>query len=89
MSEAESATRSTRGSGVVAALLVAVLLPLFYVLSVGPVGWAADSAERAGLISNNGWIDKGLTLLYFPLGWLHNNTPLKEPLDSYIKLWGG
>lgn len=53
--------------------------PLLYVLSVGPVAAI--------------WIKYQLPVppleaFYAPLIWLHDHTPLKDPLDWYVKLWG-
>lgn len=48
-----------------------------YVASIGPVGiLVQDLDEREGLIT-----------IYAPVGWLHANTPLREPLEAYTQRW--
>lgn len=58
---------------------IAVLLVL-YVLSCGP---AAVLTERSRLIKIDTW-----RIIYAPVVWMHDNTPLKEPLEKYVKWWG-
>jgi hypothetical protein len=53
------------------------LLPLIYVLSVGP----AVCATQHGLIS------EPVLDIYAPLGWLARHTPLQEPLELYLEFW--
>ena len=54
-------------------------LPLLYVLSIGPVGLAA---ERIGTDPIVIW------RFYAPIVWLHGNTFLRKPLEAYLGLWG-
>lgn len=56
-----------------------VFLPLLYVLSIGPVGAMAFNNPKA--------ID-GLRKFYAPVIWLHDHTPVKKPLETYVELWG-
>jgi hypothetical protein len=53
--------------------------PLLYILSVGPVAaiWIKFKLPEAPLET-----------FYAPLIWLHGHTPLKEPLEWYVELWG-
>jgi hypothetical protein len=53
-------------------------LPMFYVLSLGPAVWLAD----------RGYLPtEPLQVVYAPLIWLHEHTPLSGPLDWYVELW--
>ena len=61
------------------ALLIA--LPLFYVLSIGPVAEITIRMDR----SNLEFVEK----FYASVLWLHDRTPLKEPLEYYVIFWGG
>ena len=63
-----------RSGGTLAWVILAA--PLLYILSIGPV-------LRFG----------GKTLLpfdviYAPVIWLHDHTPLEKPLEWYVELWG-
>jgi hypothetical protein len=67
----------------VVVLLVAllVLLPMFYMLSVGPLVW---------LDGGTGWITENETVLaaYYPLIWaLEAYPPLQSVWAGYISLW--
>lgn len=57
-----------------------ILLPVLYVLSIGPV---AALSTRTGLNPDS------LRNFYGPVIWLHDNTPLKVPLEKWVELWGG
>ena len=70
----ESTCKPSHG-GIVVALL---LLPVFYVLSIGPVISLSHSHVRHST----------LRLIYYPVLWLHDHTVLKKPLEDYGKLWG-
>lgn len=61
--------------------MVLVLVPLFYVLSIGPV--AAVVSRRKS--------PQGMQLLeniYAPVIWLHDHTMLEKPLEAYVEMWG-
>ena len=60
------------------AALWVLLLPIVYVLSVGPV---FAIAERFRLRA------EPLLLVYAPVTWLHRNTPLKRPIEMYVDWW--
>ncbi len=75
-----SPERSKRG----AAPMVVVglfLLPVLYVLSVGPAVWFIETQPRRGTA-----VDV-YRVVYSPLGWLADNTPLRGPLYWYVDLW--
>ena len=80
----EKPTKRERGGAAVVMVLVALLvvLPLFYVLSIGPVAGMLDA----------GWIPRRceptLEVVYSPLIWTANNVPTVESVfTSYIHLW--
>ncbi len=68
------------GSGGLAWVAVIVLLPVLYVLSIGPV---AATFYRIGKTPPS-----YVLLFYDPVIWLHQHTPLKKPLEAYLRLWG-
>lgn len=70
----------SRGSGVVPLVLaILVLVPILYVLSIGPV---------VAVLKKTGTGEEAVLVFYAPVIWLHENTPLKEPLEKYGELWG-
>ncbi len=84
MSEATRPAKETAGNNPATMLLVVmmfalVLLPLLYVLSVGPVVMMVD---RGGM-DREFW-----TWFYAPLEWLHSHVEFVRPfLEWYIELW--
>jgi len=52
----------------------------FYVVSIGPV---VAVAQKAGIHPGG-----PLKLFYAPVIWLHDLTPLKEPIEAYANAWG-
>jgi hypothetical protein len=34
-------------------------------------------------------VQAAIRVLYAPIAWLHNNTPLEGPLDAYVEFWEG
>jgi hypothetical protein len=60
-------------------LALVVMLGTFYLLSVGPI---------AAVSSRTGVGKKAVGVLYAPIAWLHERTPLKKPLRWYAALWG-
>jgi hypothetical protein len=78
MNEAEEQIhRSSSSGGTLAWFLLAA--PLLYILSIGPVAaiWVKTQSRVAPLET-----------FYAPVIWLHDHTPLKEPLEWYVELWG-
>jgi hypothetical protein len=62
------------------ALVFVVLLPLFYVLSIGPAAWMMKHKH----IPDNGTIET----IYFPLMWLHENVNIaRQLLEWYVAIW--
>ncbi len=51
-----------------------------YVVSVGPA---------IVLINRFVWTTAIFEKLYWPLAWLHGNTPARRPLDWYAEFWRG
>lgn len=71
-----------RTSSWLAIVIVLVLLtPLFYVLSVGPAVWLCE----------RGVIGEGpASVVYAPLEWLTDvSPPFQSIMESYIDLWDG
>ena len=56
----------------------AVILPILYVLSIGPA---------IVMIQKNPSLIEVYNFIYTPVSWLHQNTPLQTPLENYIKWW--
>ena len=62
-------------------LVAVVLMPIFYVLSVGP---AIMIDQRVGRLPR--WVGT----FYAPLQWLCNHQPvMRKPIDAYVQLWIG
>ncbi|MFG0333962.1 MAG: hypothetical protein ACF8TS_11420 [Maioricimonas sp. JB049] len=76
MSEGRRDERWASGWG---SLLALPVIAVLYVLSIGPV---VCVAEKAGIDP------KPLRMFYAPVVWLHDQTPLREPLETWGKLWG-
>jgi hypothetical protein len=55
------------------------MIPLLYVLSIGPVIYVAEIADLPL---------KPFEIIYAPVLWLHKHTILKAPLEKYGKMWG-
>ena len=49
------------------------------ILSVGPAVRLADHAGAS--------VTQALELVYSPLIWAHGHTPLRRPLEFYLRLW--
>lgn len=63
--------------GIAAPLLA--LLPVLYVLSIGPV---------VAVVEKTGVGEEAAHALYLPVVWLHDHTPLEKPLEKWGELWG-
>ena len=79
----DKATKRGGGAVVVMALVaVLVVLPILYVLSIGPVVWLAQS----GFISPS--LGYPLEFVYSPLKWVADNVPIIGPaINGYVELW--
>lgn len=75
----EPPAKSRSSSAAWSALIVVV--PLIYVLSVGPVAYVA-----LRLSMYNAAVAQARTF-YAPVIWLHDHTFLKEPLNGYLEWW--
>jgi hypothetical protein len=74
---AEESNEGGRGSGWWVWLWL-LALPVLYVLSVGPA-LTVVNRSRTG--------KETFLVVYAPVVWLYENTPLQGPLDSYIDFW--
>ncbi|MFW6287059.1 MAG: hypothetical protein ACOC29_03870 [Candidatus Sumerlaeota bacterium] len=63
-------------------LLAILLIPVLYVLSIGPVAALYELTQPSFMPQ------AALEAFYFPVLWLHENTPLAEPLEKYVEMWG-
>ena len=70
----EHIQKSNRGG--IAAMVIA--LPIFYVLSLGPVVLIAKKHDYNG---------HALKQVYAPVIWLHDHTFLKKSLEAYVGFW--
>lgn len=74
-----------RGGGTAVVLVLVallVVLPMLYVLSVGPVVWMVHS----GFISQT--MLPVIGAIYAPLEWVAQNVPVVGPaLDRYVRWW--
>ncbi|MCI0358688.1 MAG: hypothetical protein L0211_09415 [Planctomycetaceae bacterium] len=78
----DKATKRGGAAVAIALMAVLVLLPLLYVLSVGPFVWMAGS----GWIGQS-WMPVAETV-YEPLNWAANDVPvIGEAIQSYAKWW--
>jgi hypothetical protein len=76
----ESAQESGCSSGWLGIWFFVVLMPICYVLSIGPVGAIAKKGPNAS------WVVTARKF-YYPVMWLGDHTPLKKPLEAYFRLW--
>jgi hypothetical protein len=61
--------------------LAAAIISVFgtlYFLSIGPVNY---------LTRSNREFDNTFTMIYAPIVWLHKNTTMKEPIESYLRFF--
>ena len=77
MEEREEKGRSL--AGCCAVWLTLAMIPLAYIGMLGPAARWYDKCPRP--------MQNALQVIYYPLQWLHENTPLRKPLDWYIELW--
>ena len=71
--------KNQQGIGSFLILVGVILLPVLYVLSIGPVAWSYEQM---------GWTPGMMRAFYLPVVWLHEHTFLKEPLEWYLRLFG-
>ena len=70
-----------RRSGAAVAIALVILLPILYVLSIGP------AVMFVGITGTEQQLGPVLEVVYYPVLWLHDNTWLRGPLETYIELW--
>ena len=78
--DSKSNERSSSGASVVTVILLIgmLLLPIAYVLSIGPAVWLYD----------RGWLPDAVIVVYWPIEALHNYSSIcREALDWYVALW--
>ena len=80
--ETSEPQRAKRALGFVAAL--AIGLPVFYLLSYGPVVLIVDKTNGFG--GKVSW--DMVKIFYSPIGWLYYHTFMKHPIEMYLQLWG-
>lgn len=72
--------RTNSGAAVTASVVVLLLvaMPVLYVLSLGP----------AALLHKHGYLEKPIEVICSPLEILaESNEPVRNVLDSYVRLW--
>ena len=68
-------------SGPALVLVIVLLLPVLYVLSIGPATVViVATGENDELIAV-------ARTVYYPVIWLHDHTPLADPIEWYVELW--
>ena len=56
---------------------------VLYVLGTGPVIMMEDRK----MIPGGGVVEKALEILYYPIEWLAEETPLEKPFGLYWHFW--
>ena len=75
----EDREQKGRGAGCVIAGVVLILLPVLYILGLGPAVWLEG---RCPAISGT------VGFLYYPLQFLANNSePMRRVLRWYVEFW--
>ena len=77
----ETVTERSRSTLVWPVMGLVAGLPVLYALSFGPVLRLCASVSPYRIPV---WVG----VIYAPLAWLHEHTPLRGPLDWYLGLWG-
>jgi hypothetical protein len=81
--EAREGVRANRAGSTARVAAILFALCLVYILSIGPV---AGILAWLG-IGTNPRVEACAEIFYAPHKYLHDHTPLKEPLDQYIMWW--
>lgn len=71
--------KNEKHRGLFMVMAVVITVPLFYVLSMGPTAIIGQKFPKTA----DTWLE-----FYYPVGWLHDHTVLRKPLDLYFNLWG-
>lgn len=64
------------------AIFALLMLPVIYVLSIGPVIFAVEKLHAKASMQ------KPVMTFYTPIVWLHDHTALKQPIERYVDWWG-
>lgn len=72
-------SRQTSNSSAITVVVLA--LPLLYALSLGPAALAFRKYSALKPMEN------AALAFYAPMFWLHENTSLKQPIESYVEWW--
>ena len=67
--------------GTAIALVIALFLPMFYVLSIGPAVYLMKATGP------NRQLEEAASVFYFPVIFLHQTTPLRGPIEAYVEFW--
>jgi hypothetical protein len=73
-------TEHNSRSGIPLWVWAAILIPLLYFLSLGPVLFLFKHTSNPP--------DKALHVFYYPLVLLHDHTILRGAIEAYCDLWG-
>jgi hypothetical protein len=78
--EGEPMADEMRQGGLTAWVIVLLLLlpPLLYTLSIGPAVRIIDETGRG---------EETAKILYAPVIWMHKKTPLKRSIEWYVGWW--
>lgn len=60
------------------AAVAVIAFLLLYMLSIGPAN---------AIIEGTGQGMEAGRIIYAPIIWLHDHTPLKTPIEKYVELW--
>ena len=63
------------------AIFVLLLLPVIYMLSIGPVIFAVEKLHAKSAMQ------KPVMTFYAPMSWLYEHTALKKPIERYVEWW--
>lgn len=87
MNDSHHSARTPTGGRSTFLLVVTVLLPVLYVLSIGPMNMLA---EKGLLGPVDGPVIESLSVFYLPLNWcvMYLVPGLAPALDWYLSLWG-
>jgi hypothetical protein len=78
----EKSSQSMRGA-TVALVAMIVLMPLLYLLSIGPAVWLFKNGAFSV-----GTMESIIMPVYAPLDWVRGHFPLcGAVMDSYVELW--
>jgi len=74
-------TEKEQQSHIAAWTIALMLVPVLYVLSIGPVNYLQAKHKLPRTIMPK------LVTFYSPLEWLSRNTSLRGPMEAYVTWW--